>query len=155
MRTKATLSWLASGTVLLLAAAWRPWAPDPFLVASRAAMAEIGPSEKLRTLLEARYASASKLLDLEERRLQQGVTTLGRVCEAARWVRDAAVELPAPVEERVAILSKYVELARRLEESVNRAVERGAVAEVDGETARYLRLDAEVALLRMRESGSR
>jgi hypothetical protein len=116
-------------------------------VAVRAA--QPGADNELNRLLRARYAAASKVLDLEEQRLQQGVTTLGRVCEVARWTRDAVMELPSARDERVPALAKYVSLARRLEENVNHAVEQGAAAPVDADTARYLRLDAEIALLRL------
>jgi hypothetical protein len=119
----------------------------PGLIAE-ATGAEPGTREELRGLLKARYETASRLLDLEEKRLREGVTTLGHVCEAARWLRDSAVELPGITQERLTALTNYVALTRRLEESINRAEQNGAAAPVDKESARYLRLDAEVTLVR-------
>lgn len=114
----------------------------------KATAAEQGGWQELDQLLKARYETAKALLDLEERRLREGVTTLGHACEAARWVRDSAVELPVSSQERLAALTNYVALTHRLEESVNRAADRGAAPASDKESARYLRLDAEIMLLR-------
>jgi outer membrane protein TolC len=121
--------------------------PMPEIIPKTAA-ARQGGREELSQLLQARYQAAKTLLDLEEKRLREGVTTLTRVCEAARWVRDSAVELPVSAQERLAALTNYVALTRRLEANVDRAAERGAAPPSDREAARYLRLDAEITLLR-------
>lgn len=114
----------------------------------QATAAERGDRQELDRLLKARYETAKTLLSLEEKRLQQGVTTLGRVCDAARWVKDSAVELPVSTQERMEALTNYVAVTRRLEESVDQAAAKGAFAPADQERARYIRLDAEVTLLR-------
>ena len=114
----------------------------------QATAAERGGRQELDRLLKARYETAKTLLGLEEKRLREGVTTLGRVCDAARWVRDSAVELPVSAQERMGALTNYVAVTRRLEESADRAAARGALAPADQERARYIRLDAEVTLLR-------
>jgi hypothetical protein len=121
--------------------------PTPELV-TQATAAERGNREELDRLLKARYETAKSLLELEEKRLREGLTTLGRVCEVARWVRDSAVELPVGAEERLAALTNYVALTRRLEESVDQAMVKGAMPPPDRERARYVRLDAEVMPLR-------
>ncbi len=121
--------------------------PAPELV-PQATAAERGGRQELDRLLQARYETARSLLDLEEKRLREGVATLGRVCEAARWVRDSAIELPMSAEERLAALTNYVALTRRLEESVDRATAKGAMSTSDRHRARYVRLDAEVIVLR-------
>ncbi len=113
-----------------------------------AAAAERGDRQELDRLLKARYETAKTLLNLEEKRLREGVTTLGRVCDAARWVKDSAVELPISTQERMGALTNYLAVARRLEESVAQAAAKGALAPADRERARYIRLDAEVTLLR-------
>jgi hypothetical protein len=115
------------------------------------AAAEPSYRDELDQLLKKRYETARKLLELEEARLREGITTLGRVCDAARWVRDSAIELPAQADERLTALNNYVALARRLEESVDKAAQRGMAPPSDREFARYLRLDAEIALLRSRQ----
>jgi hypothetical protein len=112
--------------------------------------AEPSTQHELNELLSARYQTASNLLQMEENRLRQGVTTLGRACEVARWTRDSAVELPTSANERLQALTNYLSLTRRLEESISRAVDSGMATPADRESARYLRLDAEVALLRSR-----
>jgi hypothetical protein len=121
--------------------------PTPGIL-PHATAAENAPQEELDGLLKARYDTAKALLDMEERRLRDGVTTLGHVCETARWVRDSAVELPISTQERFGALTNYVNLTRRLEASVERAAAQGAAPPSDRESARYLRLDAEITLLR-------
>ncbi len=113
-----------------------------------AAAAQHGRREELDQLLKTRYDTAKALLDREEKRLNEGVTTIGRVCEAARWVRDSAIELPLGTQERLAALTNYVVLTRRLEASVDNATAHGAAPLSDRESPRYLRLDAEIMLLR-------
>ena len=113
----------------------------------QATAAERSGREELDQLLKARYETAKSLLDLEEKRLREGVTTLARVCDAARWVRDSAVELPVSAQERLATLTNYVAVTRRLEASMDRATAQGALPPADREWARYIRLDAEIMLL--------
>jgi hypothetical protein len=128
-----------------------------FLVAALAPISNSAPapnsnslhdSSRLNDLLTARYDSARRLLETEEKRLHEGHSTLRSVCEAARRVRDSAIELPLPPDERRAALASYVDLTRRLEESVSRVVEKGMAPASDKDLASYLRLDAEIALLR-------
>jgi hypothetical protein len=114
----------------------------------QATAAEPGGRQELDRLLKTRYETAKGLLDLEEKSLQEGVTTLWRVSDAARWVRDSAIELPVSARERLASLTNYVALVRRLEEGVDRATAKGMLPQSDRERVRYLRLDAEVMLLR-------
>ena len=121
--------------------------PAPELV-PQAIAAERGGREELDLLLKARYETAKSLLDLEEKRLREGVTTIGRVCDATRWVRDSALELPVSAQERLAALTNYVAVTRRLEASVDKATAQGVVPPSDREWSRYVRLDAEIMLLR-------
>ena len=130
----AAVGWLSS------------WQRTPAVLAH--ARAEAINVSQLRTLLTARYETAAKLLNLEEKRLGQGVTTLAHVCEVARWVRDSAAELPGTPTDRAQALSNYFALTTRLEASIDRAVEAGAASAADKQSAHYLRLDAEVTLAR-------
>ena len=114
----------------------------------QATAAERGGQQDMDRLLKARYETAKTLLNLEEKRLREGVTTLGRVCDAARWVKDSALELPVSARERMGALTNYLAVTRRLEENADHAAAQGALAPADQERARYIRLDAEVALLR-------
>ena len=114
----------------------------------QAVATERGGQQELDRLLKARYETAKALLNLEEQRLREGVTTLGRVCDAARWTRDSALELPVSAQERMEALTNYVAVTRRLEKSADDAAAKGALAPADQQQARYLRLDAEIVLLR-------
>ncbi len=106
---------------------------------------------ELQRLLKERYEVAANLLDVEEKRLDEGKSTLRNVYEAARRVRDSALELTGDRAEQIAALTKYLAVTRRLEDSVNKVVEAGAATSSDKELARYLRLDAEIALLRAKQ----
>ncbi len=108
---------------------------------------------ELHQLLRARYDIAIRLLETEEKRFNKGVTTLINVYEAARRVRDSAIELPGDAADKLAALTQYLAVTRRLEDSMQRAVERGVSPSSDLELARYLRLDAEISLLRARSQG--
>ena len=114
----------------------------------QATPAERGGRQELNRLLKARYEVAKTLLSLEEQRLRERATTLERVCDAARWVKDSAIELPVSAQERLGALTNYVAVTRRLQESVDQAIAKGALAPADQERARYIHLDAEVTLLR-------
>jgi hypothetical protein len=105
-------------------------------------------SGELSRLLTARYETARRLLEIEEALLKDGRATLFTICEAARRVRDSALELSSGAEARRAALTNYLAVTRRLEESVSRVVESGRAPTSDKELALYLRLDAEIALLR-------
>jgi hypothetical protein len=105
---------------------------------------------ELHQLLKARYAAATTLLEVEEKRLEQGKSSLMKVCEAARRVADSAKELTGDPAEQLNALSKYLAATRRLEEETDKAVKMGAAPPSDKELARYLRLDAEITLLRTR-----
>ena len=113
-----------------------------------AVVEERANADKLQQRLQERYAAASTLLKMEEERLRAGVTTLGHVCEVARWLRDSALELPSTAPGRRVALTNYAVMTKRLEQSVERAVQTGMAPPLDRESARYLRLDAGVTLLR-------
>ena len=145
------------GTLALLVSLPIAW----IVVAGRAAETEQSAKQsehatagELRQLLKARYEIAASLLESEEKRLNEGRATLRSVYEAARRVRDSAMELTAEPAEQFAALTKYLAITHRLEDSMNRVVEKGAAPSSDRELARYLRLDAEIAVLRVKLQGS-
>jgi hypothetical protein len=150
---KTNVKRLTFGILFLLISIPIVWT----VIASRAAETSpsINPSEhatagELHQLLKARYDIAANLLDSEEKRLEDGRATLKSVYEAARRVRDSAMELTAEPAEQLAALTKYLAVTRRVEESMNRVVDQGVAPSSDRELARYLRLDAEIALLRVK-----
>ena len=125
--------------------AWLVTAGRAAETANSAKQSEQTTAGELHQLLKARYEIAASLLEIEEKRLNEKRATLMSVYEAARRVRDSAMELTAEPAEQFAALTKY---------SMNRVVEKGAVPTSDRELARYLRLDAEIALLRVKLQGS-
>jgi len=75
--------------------------------------------------------------------------------EASCRLRDSAIELSSKPEEQLEALRNHLAVTRRLEESVNKAVETGVAPVLDKDFARYLRLDAEIALLRAKRQATR
>ena len=145
------------GILALLASlpiAWIVTAGRAAETGQSAKQSEHATAGELRQLLTARYNIAASLLEIEEKRLNEGRSTLRSVYEAGRRVRDSAMELTGEPAERLAALTKYLAITHRLEDSMNRVVEKGVAPSSDRELARYLRLDAEIALLRVKLQGS-
>ena len=140
--------------LVALAIAWVVTAARAAETAQRPKQAEHATAGELGRLLKARYDFAASLLESEEKRLDQGRATMMSVYEAARRLRDSAMELTAERAEQLAALTKYLAITRRLEEEMNRVVEKGAAPASDRQLARYLRLDAEIVLLRVKLQGS-
>jgi hypothetical protein len=147
LRLLKNMPLAAAALIICALGVWYSSGSAPELM-PQATAAGRGGRQELDRLLKARYETAKTLLSLEEKRLVEGVTTLERVCDAARYVKDSAVELPVSTQERLGALTNYVAVTRRLEESADHAAARGALAPADQERARYMRLDAEVTLLR-------
>ena len=133
--------------------AWIVTAGRAAETAQSAKQTEHGTARELHQLLKARCDIAASLLEIEEKRLNERRSTLMSVCEAARRVRDSAMELTSEPAEQFAALTKYLAIARRLEDTMNRVVEKGVAPSSDKELARYLRLDAEIVLLRVKLQG--
>jgi hypothetical protein len=114
-----------------------------------------GSRQELRQLIQARHDAALRLLDAEEKKLREGRATLENVCEASRRVRDSALELEPGAEGRLAALTNYLAATRRLEESINRVVAKGHAPVFQKDLARYLRLDAEIAVRRATQPGTK
>lgn len=122
--------------------------------AGRAADADADAEAQLNQLLKARYEAAMKALELEEALLDAGLTTMGVVATTMRDVRDALLELPVPPAERVKVFSDYVARARKLEDRLAKRVEAGLGRPLDVVRGRYLRLDAEICLLRAKRAAA-
>ena len=147
MKTKRYLLILAL-TLLLLLAGW---------IGTRSLLAEHSPApnptqpgtdDRLHQLVQARYESARKVFQIEAALVEGGKSTLLNLCEAARRVRDAAVELSPAKEDVMAAHAQYLQVIRRFEASVNKVADAGMAPPLDKELARYLRCDAEIALLK-------
>jgi hypothetical protein len=139
-----------------LSIAWIVTVGQAAETAQSAKQSEQATTGELHQLLKARYDIAASLLEIEEKRFNERRGTLLNVFEAARRVRDSAMELTGTPTERLAALTKYLAVTRRLEDSMNSVVEKGVAPSSDRELARYLRLDAEIALLqtKLQKSGA-
>lgn len=151
--TRLSIGMLA--VLVSLPIAWIVTAGRAAETASRPKQSERATAGELSQRLKARYDIAVSLLEAEEKRLNLGKSTVTNVHEAARRVRDSAVELISQPAEQLAALTYYLAVTRRLESSVNDAVANGTMSPSDGDLARYFRLDAEIALLRVKLHGGR
>ncbi len=105
-------------------------------------------TDQLLQLLQSRYDSALKIYQIEESLVGMGRSTLFNLCEAARRVRDASLELFPTREAQIEAHNRYCQIVRRFEESVSKSAEAGAVPKTDKELANYMRCDAEISLLK-------
>jgi hypothetical protein len=109
---------------------------------------EQGAEDRFQQLLKSRYDSALKIFQIEETLVERGRSTLANLCVSARRVRDAALDLSSKREDQLAAHNQYLAVVRRFEENVNKVAESGMASPSDKELARYLRCDAEIALLK-------
>ena len=111
---------------------------------------------ELSKLLKARFDSAVTLLEHMEKGLKEGGhPTELEVRDAALRVRDSALEMTGDPGEQVAALTKYLAIARRMEQLMRSRLLAGIAPSSHAELGRYLRLDAEIALLRTKLQGGK
>jgi hypothetical protein len=105
-----------------------------------------------RKLLKERYNAALAELRARYQRFEAGNDTLDALFDAARRVLDSELELCGKAAERVAVREKYLELAREVEKIQQARVDAGRAGAQDLEQARYLRIDAQLQLLRAKKA---
>jgi len=153
MRTTKTK--LVFGLVILCTALWGTWIVTRSQAAADTPATGPTPDNELQQLLSERRDIATKMLDAEQLKLQAGKSTLETVCQAARLVLDAELELSTTPDNRVAALTKYVALVRQLEQEGEQRVKVGAAGQLDVEALRYWRLTGEIELLRAKRASAR
>ena len=153
MKTVIRFSIAALFLAVSLPVAW-------ILTASRAAeipqgveQSERATTGELSQLLKARFDSAVALLDFAEKQYTDRKAPAVDVRDAALRVRDSALEMAGDPAEHLAALTKYLTIARRIEELMKQRVLVGLAHSSEAELGRYLRLDAEVALVRAKLQG--
>lgn len=109
---------------------------------------ESAAAGELSQLLKARNESAVRILELAEKSLGEGRGTELEVREAALRARDSALDMRGAPADQLAALTKYVTIAGRIENLMNNRVKAGMAPLSELEFGRYLRLDAEIALVR-------
>jgi hypothetical protein len=109
--------------------------------------------DELRKLLKERYNEALAEIDERSRRVLGILETPDTLLGAAeRFVR-AGLELSGKPADQVALLEKYVEFAKAVEQAVDVRIKAGVRNFTKGDLhqAKYARADAEVQLLRAKE----
>ena len=103
---------------------------------------------RIRELLQERYDTLRRYVELREAQLQAGNVPLSQVLRAKELLVGAELELAETDEQRLAVYSKAVDLAKELERQVAMLVEIGGTPNSDPAelaAAKAHRLGAEIA----------
>ena len=112
--------------------------------------------EELRKLLKARYNSAVRGLEMKLQEFEAGRITTEGLVGPFRKVHDSKLELSPEAADQIAVREMLVELAKDIEKIVEVKVAEGILQGSSVlEDARYLRLDAEIQLLKAKRQSQR
>jgi hypothetical protein len=104
--------------------------------------------DELRKLQKERYNEALSEVQGLYTMYQAARTSLEAVADAGQRLVKAGLDVGSTPAEKVALLTKYVELARLAEEIAKARQQSARGTGMDVHRARYQRLDAEIQLLR-------
>ncbi|WP_029631403.1 hypothetical protein [Zavarzinella formosa] len=108
--------------------------------------------DELRKLLKARYNEAVEEIQTRHRQFQSGRAAYGEMAETAQRLVRAGLELCDKPEEKIALLTQYVEFTKDIEAITQAGKEAAKVSPAELNRARYQRLDAEIQLLRVKRA---
>ncbi len=106
----------------------------------------------LAKLLKERYNAAIDCAHDEMERIEEGRSTIAAIGEAIDLMVGAGLELFTDPKERLAVLEESIRYTGFVEKITALRYEAGAVLRSDLMKARYLRLTAEIRLLREKEA---
>lgn len=124
----------------------------------RASRLEANPKDdELQKLLKERYNEALAELEARYRVYMSGagLVTFESLVDAGRRVVTAGLEAREDQADKIEFLSKNLELAREVEKIMEKQQKAGAATLDQVHRARYLRLDAEIELLRARRAAEK
>jgi hypothetical protein len=104
--------------------------------------------DELCKLLKARYNLAFAEMQRGYKAWRLGLSSFDAVTDVAQQLVKSGLELIDKPAERAAFLGQYVELMKEAEKIVQEQYKHGMVPQIEVYRARYLRLDAEIQLLR-------
>src|SRR5262249_20172181 len=104
--------------------------------------------DELRKLLIARYNAAVAEMQARYREFLAGRSSLDSMIEPARHLMDSQLEVTEKPADQIAVREKYLELMKGFEKLQQARFEAARIPTSEVESARYLRLDAEVQLLK-------
>jgi hypothetical protein len=132
--------------------------PDPLWLEKLRPVLEAKPLEAaadddaVRKLLKARYNAALRGLQARYEEVEAGKATLFTMLDAYSFVRNSWIELSDKPAEQIRAREIYFELAKEAESAAEVRHDRNALSTADLETYRYIRLDAEIDLVRAKKS---
>jgi hypothetical protein len=109
--------------------------------------AEVGDDE-LRRLLKERFNAALSELQARYMEYTAGKASIEHLMEASRRLLDSQLELIDKPSDRVAAHEKHVEITKLVEENAKTRWDAGKIAEYELHYTRYVRIDAEIQLLK-------
>ena len=109
----------------------------------------------LAKLLKERYNAAIDFALDEMARIQEGRFTVMALGEAMDLMVGAGLELFSDPKERLAVLDESLRYSQHAEKITTLRYEAGAVPKSDVVTAKYIRLTAEIRILREKETKRR
>jgi hypothetical protein len=119
---------------------------SPARLKAEAPAAPEAKNDKLKELQKERLAALREAARLATARFQNAQGSLDEVREAARKVAEAELDLCDSDKERVAVLEKFVGVAKKYEEQAAQFAKAGKGREYSALMAKADRLEAEIAL---------
>ena len=114
-----------------------------------------GPKDdELRRLLIERYNSAVAEMQARYQEFLAGKGTLEIFAVGGKRLVESALELNEKQADQVSLLEQYLELIREIEKINVSMFEAGRIPKSELELAHYLRIDAEIKLLRAKRKGN-
>jgi hypothetical protein len=153
--TAPCLTLLLAACAAALAPTQNPGAPDgerPGLLKAEPVKAD-PKDDDLRKLLKERYNEAVAEVSVRYQRVFSGADTPDVVVDGAERIVKAGLELNDKPADQAALLANYVEFMKAMEKLVGDRVASGVrrYGPADVHQMKYLRVDAEIQLLRARE----
>ena len=108
--------------------------------------------DELRKLVIARYNSAIAEGQARYKDFQAGRKQIGSLSDVLGRLAESGMEATIKPADQIDFLGKYLEMARAIEKAQQAQFDAGHVNAADFERAKYLRLNAEIQLLRMTQS---
>jgi hypothetical protein len=109
--------------------------------------------DELHKLLKERYNAAVAELQARSEEVKSGHGSIEQLFDAARKVLRSELSLSDKPADRLAVLEKHLELEHAAEKVATTRHQAGKLNDAELAAARYLRIDAEIQLLRAKQKG--
>jgi hypothetical protein len=129
-----------------------PPPPDPVITEFMKPIDVADGDTDLQRKMKERHNAAVRLLELRVEEYHKGIIQMTPVFEAARAVADAKLELAGNDDERLKVSQQEVDVAKAVEARLEKQVASGFGSEADLQRAKLTRLNAEVEVLKLKQS---